>query len=78
MGYQVWNIIMDRDVLCRGDIADLWIQCDDNFSLLCVQHDHLPRESQEFLGELQSAHPKKNCSSLMLLNCRRCTSLTPD
>ena len=32
----------------------------------------------KFLGEVQSAYPKKNWSSLMLLNCSRCTKLTPD
>ena len=32
----------------------------------------------KFLGEVQSAYPKKNWSSLMLLNCGRCTALTPE
>ena len=78
MGYQGWAIFMDCDMLCRGDIAELWAQRDDNFALLCVQHDHQPSETQKFLGEVQSAYPKKNWSSLMLLNCSRCTALTPE
>jgi hypothetical protein len=78
MGYQGWAIFMDCDMLCRGDIAELWDQREDNFALLCVQHDHQPSESQKFLGEVQSPYPKKNWSSLMLLNCSRCTALTPD
>jgi hypothetical protein len=65
-------------MLCRGDIAELWAQRDENLALLCVQHDHQPTESQKFLGEVQSAYPKKNWSSLMLFNCSRCTALTPD
>ena len=78
MGYQGWAIFMDCDMLCRGDISELWAQRDDNLALLCVQHDHQPSESQKFLGEVQSAYPKKNWSSLMLLNCSRCTALTPE
>jgi hypothetical protein len=78
MGYQGWAIFMDCDMLCRGDIAELWAQRDDNFALLCVQHDHQPIESQKFLGEVQSAYSKKNWSSLMLFNCSRCTALTPE
>ena len=78
MGYQDWAIFLDCDMLCRGDIAELWAQREDNFALLCVQHDHQPSESRKFLGEVQSPYPKKNWSSLMLLNCSRCTALTPD
>ena len=78
MGYQGWAIFMDCDMLCRGDIAELWAQRNDSFALMCVQHDHKPSESQKFLGEVQSAYPKKNWSSLMLLNCSRCTALTPN
>ena len=78
MGYQGWAIFMDCDMLCRGDIAELWALRDERYSVLCVQHNHVPRESVKFLGEAQSAYPKKNWSSLMLFNCARCTALTPD
>jgi hypothetical protein len=78
MEYQGWAVFMDCDMLCRGDIAELWAQRNDNFALLCVQHNHQPSESRKFLGEEQSAYPKKNWSSLMLLNCSRCTALTPE
>lgn len=78
MDYQGWAIFMDCDMLARGDIAALWTQRDDRFALQCVQHDHVPGETVKFLGEVQSAYPKKNWSSLMLLNCSRCTALTVD
>ena len=78
MGYQGWAVFMDCDMLCRGDISELWALRDDRYAVLCVQHDHRPNESAKFLGEVQSAYPKKNWSSLMLLNCARCTALTPD
>jgi lipopolysaccharide biosynthesis glycosyltransferase len=78
MDYRGWAVFMDCDMLCRGDIAELWKLRDDRFAVMCVQHEHVPAESVKFLGEVQSAYPKKNWSSLMLLNCERCTALTPD
>ena len=78
MGYQGWAIFMDCDMLVRGDIAALWAERDEQYAVQCVQHNHVPSETVKFLGEVQSAYPKKNWSSLMLLNCCRCTALTPD
>jgi hypothetical protein len=78
MGYQGWAIFMDCDMLARGDIAELWALRDDTFAVQCVQHLHVPGETVKFLGEMQLAYPKKNWSSLMLLNCTRCTALSPE
>ena len=78
MGYQGWAMFMDCDILARGDIAELWALRDEQFAVQCVQHEHVPGETTKFLGEVQSAYPKKNWSSLMLLNCSRCTALTPE
>jgi len=55
-------------MLCRTDIVALWAQRDE----------HMPSETRKFLGEVQSAYPKKNWSSLMLMQCERCTVLTPE
>ena len=71
MGYQGWAIFMDCDMLARGDIAELWALRNENVAVQCVQHQHIPNEAVKFLGEVQSAYPKKNWSSLMLLNCSR-------
>ncbi len=78
MGYQGWAIFMDCDMLCRADIAELWGLRDGTFAVQCVQHAHNPSETVKFLGEPQTPYPKKNWSSLMLLQCSRCTALTPD
>ncbi len=78
MNFQGWAIFMDCDMLCRADISELWDQRDENYSLLCVKHEHIPLENIKFLGEKQTAYPKKNWSSLMLMNCKRCKSLTID
>ena len=78
MDYSGWAIFMDCDMLCRSDIKGLWDQRDEQYGAMCVQHEHTPDETVKFLGEVQSAYPKKNWSSLMLLNCSRCRTLTPD
>lgn len=78
MNYEGWAIFMDCDMLCRGDIAELWNLKDPRFSVMCVQHQHTPNETIKFLGEPQSAYPKKNWSSLMLMNCNKCNRLTPE
>jgi lipopolysaccharide biosynthesis glycosyltransferase len=59
MGYQGSAIFMDCDMLCRGDIAELWAQRVDSFALLCVQHDHQTSESKKFLGESRAPTSKR-------------------
>ena len=76
--YQGWAIFMDCDMLCRGDIAELWALRDERYALQCVQHEHVPREDVKFLGALQTRYEKKNWSSLMLFQCQRCQALTPE
>ena len=78
MNFSGWAIFMDCDMLCRGDIAELWNQRNPDYSVMCVQHDHIPNQDVKFLGEVQSKYEKKNWSSLMLFQCERCTSLNAD
>jgi len=78
MDYVGWAIFMDCDILCRGDIAELWGLRNEAYALMCVQHHHVPRDEVKFLGEVQSNYERKNWSSLMLLNRQRCTKLTPE
>ena len=78
MNYSGWAIFMDCDMLCRTDILELWNQRDEQFALQCVKHEHNPEEKIKFQGEIQTTYPKKNWSSLMLLNCNKCKTLTID
>jgi hypothetical protein len=77
MDYSGWAIFMDCDMLCRGDIAELWDLRDDAFAVMCVQHHHIPAEDVKFLGAVQTRYEKKNWSSLMLFHCDRCRALSP-
>ncbi len=77
MHYEGWAIFMDCDMLCRHDITELWDQRNDKYSVMCIQHEHIPNETIKFQGEPQTPYPKKNWSSMMLLNCNKCKVLTP-
>ena len=77
-GFQGWAIFMDCDMLVMDDIARLWALRDERYAVQVVKHVHVPRENVKFLGEKQTKYEKKNWSSVMLMNCARCTRLTPD
>ena len=72
-----WAIFCDGDMLCRSDISHLYRMRDEKYAVQVVKHDHRPREETKFLGQKQLAYPRKNWSSVMLMNCSRCKSLNP-
>ncbi|TSE36209.1 glycosyltransferase [Tepidimonas charontis] len=76
--YQGWSLFMDCDMLVRDDITQLWALRDDRYAVMCVQHDHHPRETVKFLGATQTRYAKKNWSSVMLFNNPMCRALTPE
>ena len=77
-GYTGWALFMDCDMLMREDVAGLWALRDEQYSVMVVKHDHVPRETEKFLGMPQSKYAKKIWSSVMLFNAARCRMLTPD
>lgn len=77
-GYEGWSLFMDCDMLMRRDVAQLWALRDDQYAVQVVKHDHVPRETTKFLGQPQTAYPKKNWSSVMLFNNAKCRALTPE
>lgn len=77
-GFRGWALFMDCDMLMLDDIANLWALRDERFAVMVVKHNHVPQESKKFLGQAQSKYKKKNWSSVMLMNCAKCTALTPD
>ena len=78
LNFQGWGLFIDCDMLCCADITDLWALRDENYALMCVKHQHIPTQTTKFLGEPQSAYPRKNWSSLMLFNAKLCQTLTKD
>ena len=78
MNYQGWALFMDCDMLMFEDISKLWRMRDDSKAIQVCKHDYIPKESKKFLGQVQTKYEKKNWSSFMLMNCKKCTTLTPD
>ena len=76
--YRGWAVFMDCDMLMLEDIAELWRVRDDRYAVQVVKHNHVPKEDTKFLGATQTKYGKKNWSSVMLMNCERCTALTPE
>ena len=78
-GFAGWSIYMDCDMLCRVDMALLAdeIKQSDKGVLVC-KHDYVPSTSRKFLNQTQTTYPRKNWSSLMVLNNERCRKLTPE
>lgn len=76
--FQGWAVFVDCDFLCFDDIAKLWAMRDDRYAVMCVKHNYEVHGDTKFLGQVQTRYEKKNWSSLMLLNCAKCTALTPE
>jgi hypothetical protein len=74
-GFKGWALFMDSDMLMLDDIAKLWALRDERYAVMVVKHSHVPQETRKFLNEPQSPYEKKNWSSVMLMNCARCTAL---
>ena len=69
---------MDCDMLMMSDVAELWRLRDDKYAVQVCKHNYTPKDETKFLGQVQTKYAKKNWSSFMLMNCKKCTTLTPD
>ena len=78
MNYQGWALFMDCDMLMFEDVSELWRMRDDSKAIQVCKHDYTPKTDTKFLGQVQTKYEKKNWSSFMLMNCKKCTTLTPD
>ena len=77
-GFEGWTIFADGDMLCRANIWDLLDRRDSRYAVQVVKHGDLRGREPKFLGRAQKEYPRKNWSSVMLMNCAKCEALTPD
>jgi hypothetical protein len=63
-----WSLFCDCDFLFRDDVCKLFALADKRYAVMCVQHDHQPVEAVKMDGQVQTVYPRKNWSSLMLIN----------
>jgi lipopolysaccharide biosynthesis glycosyltransferase len=67
--FEGWALFIDCDMILTTDIAELFAQADDQYAVMCVQHDYKPKEGTKMDGQTQTVYPRKNWSSAMLINC---------
>jgi lipopolysaccharide biosynthesis glycosyltransferase len=71
-------VFMDCDMLVTTDIKELFCMFDTRYAVQVVKHDYTPSTDTKFLGNVQTKYARKNWSSLMLFNPKRCHALTPE
>jgi hypothetical protein len=77
-GYQGKAVFMDCDMLCLGDIRELDELDMTGLALRVVKHDHRPKAAVKMDGCVQTVYPRKNWSSLMIMNCAELRLWTPE
>ena len=69
--FQGLALFLDNDMLCLGDIAEIASLDMKSFALRVVQHDYSPGNTVKMYGAVQTSYPRKNWSSMMLMNCAK-------
>jgi len=67
--YKGWALFIDCDFVALDDVKNLFDQVDDRYAVMCAQHDYTPRPGVKMDGQTQTVYPRKNWSSMMLINC---------
>lgn len=70
-GYEGKAVFMDCDMICLGDMKQLEDLDMSDHALRVVKHDYRPTASTKMDGQQQTVYPRKNWSSLMLMNCAK-------
>lgn len=69
--YQGIAVFMDGDMLCLADMGEIAVLDMTGLALRVVKHDHRPAETVKKAGAPQTTFPRKNWSSLMVMDCAR-------
>ena len=66
--YKGIALFMDSDMLALGDITELFKLDMEGLALRVRKHEYNPTETVKMGGKTQTQYPRKNWSSLMLMN----------
>ena len=69
--YRGKALFMDNDMLALADVKELDDLPMEGLALRCVHHDYRPTETVKMYGAVQTSYPRKNWSSLMLMDCAK-------
>jgi hypothetical protein len=77
--YKGYSLFVDCDFIIRDDVAKLLriVKSDPKKVLWCVKHNYIPKNKIKFLNEEQLIYSKKNWSSFVIYNNKKCNILTP-
>jgi lipopolysaccharide biosynthesis glycosyltransferase len=64
-----WALFIDCDFIALDDVKKLFDQADDKYAVMCAKHDYTPKVGTKMDGKQQHQYPRKNWSSMMLINC---------
>ena len=67
--FKGWALFIDCDFIALDDVKELFDQRDNKYALMCAQHDYTPKANTKMDGQQQHNYPRKNWSSMMLVNC---------
>ena len=76
--YEGIALFMDGDMLALGDVSELFALPMDDLALRVRQHDYNPQATVKMGGKVQTQYPRKNWSSLMLMNCSKLGAWTKE
>ena len=67
--FKGWALFIDCDFVFLDDVKKLFDEINDQYAVMCAQHDYTPKPGIKMDGQTQTAYPRKNWSSMMLINC---------
>lgn len=70
-GFRGKAMFLDNDMLCLGDVKELDDLDMTNFALRVVKHEYSPVNTVKMYGCPQTSYPRKNWSSMMLMDCAK-------
>lgn len=80
MKYRGWAMFADCDIIFLEDLQKLFDLVDDRYAVMCAKHDYTVVEGVKMDGKRQTVYPRKNWSSVFLINCDHISNkkLTPE
>jgi lipopolysaccharide biosynthesis glycosyltransferase len=67
--FKGWALFIDCDFVFVCDVKEIFDQIDNKYAIICAQHDYAPKKTVKMDGQQQTVYPRKNWSSMMLINC---------
>lgn len=68
-GFRGWAIYAECDMLARAPLDELWAPRHSDYDVMVAQHDYQTKHPVKYWGQPNEDYPRKNWSSLMLINC---------